>query len=185
MSETTQLIEIDKGPHSEEFSVLTDMQKRFVTAIVVVGAKRDYGAECARLAGYEPKWARQKAYELMRNPKVLAAIRREADIKLQASVLIGTMVLEEIALDEKHKDRLKAATELLNRGGMMLIQKVEHTHKDDRTAAELVAFIRAMAAKNGMDPQKLLGHTDEVQDADYEEVDPEFAAMMGDDDAED
>lgn len=184
MTEERNLIEIDRGPHSAEFAVLTDMQKRFVTAMIVVGAKRDYGAECARLAGYAPGSAKQKAYELMRNPRVLAAIRREADLKLQASVLLGTMVLEEIALDERHKDRLKAATELLNRGGMMLIQRVEHTHKDDRTAAELVAFIKAMAAKNGMDPQKLLGHTEEVEDADYEEVDPEFNAMMGEADAE-
>jgi phage terminase small subunit len=184
MMEERHLIEIDRGPHSEEFMVLTDMQKRFVTAMIVVGAKRDYGAEAARLAGYEPKWARQKAYELMHHPKVLAAIRREADLKLQASVLLGTQVLEEIALDEKHKDRLKAATELLNRGGMMLIQRVEHTHKDDRTAAELVNFIRTLAVRNGMDPQKLLGHTEEVEDADYDEVDPEFLAMMGEADAE-
>lgn len=179
------------GPHTPEFDALTDKQKRFVTAMLVVGAKKDFGAEAARVAGYSPDCAKQIAYTLMRHPKVLAAIRREADLRLQGSVLLGTQVLEEIALDPMHKDRMKAAVELLNRGGMMLIQKIEHTHKDERTATELVNFIRNMAIKNGIDPATLLGREepvpqieDKTVDAQYTEIDPALVEIMGDPDAE-
>lgn len=193
MAGETKLLESIKSG-GEAYESLTDQQKRFVTAMVVVGVKKDFGAEAARLAGYE-KYHKQEAYRLMRNPRVLEAIREEAGKRLQASALLGAMVLEEIALDPLHKDRLKAATELLNRGGMQLIEKHEHIVKDERSAAELVQYIKSMAQKHGLDPRKLLGQSEPV-DAQFTEVpytdeqplrgsdeeDEDFLAILSDDD---
>jgi phage terminase small subunit len=165
--------------------------------MVVVGVKKDFGAEAARLAGYKTGH-KQEAYRLMRNPRVLEAIREEAGKRLQASALLGAMVLEEIALDPLHKDRLKAATELLNRGGMQLVEKHEHIVKDERNAAELVQFIKSMAQKNNLDPRKLLGQAEPVE-AEFTEVpctdekplrgsdeeDDDFLAILSDDDGTD
>lgn len=151
-------------------AALTDMQQAFVKALVTIGVNKQRGAMAARTAGYSQETARQQAYQLMRNPKILAAIREEAELVLNGGVLVGAQVLEEIATDPMHKDRFKAATELMDRGGMQLIQKIEvaHTH-EERTPAELVSFLKSMAEKNGLPTNTYIGGEGAI-DAEFTEV---------------
>lgn len=165
------LEEFNPDEHGPAFNDLTTLQQKFVMALVEVGLTKDFGAKAARIAGYNHDGAKQAAYRLMRNPKVLLALREEADLRMRAGALLGAMVLEEIALDPMHKDRFKAATEMMNRGGMSLIQKVEHLHQhtvEQRSDPELMAVVNRLARTLGTTPAALLGK--DAVDATYTEV---------------
>lgn len=167
------------------FDQLTEMQKRFVCAMLETGGQND--AEAARLAGYSDvgDCAKVRAYKLLRNPLILAAIREESEKRIQAGVGLGASVLVEIARDPLHKDRLKAAESLLNRGGLQIVTKHEITHKDERSTPELEAAVIEMARRLGVDPVKLLGYDPAtVQDAEFTEVQDDLSDLLGDIDYE-
>ena len=147
-------------------SKLTDKQKRFVIAYLETGGANE--TEAARIAGYSetnPNGCSVEANRLMRNDKILAAIKEEAQKRINGGVLLGASVLVEIASDPLHKDRLKAAQSLLDRGGLMQVSKSEHLHiiEDNRTDQELIGFIVAQAKLNGLDPSKLLGFNPDLE----------------------
>lgn len=158
-------------------SRLTEKQRRFVEAYLTTGGQNE--SEAARLAGYSqtnPNGCAVEGFRLMRNDKVIAAIKEEAAKRINGGVLLGASVLVEIASDPLHKDRLKAAQSLLDRGGMMAISKSEHLHiiEDNRSDAELIQFITAQAKLNGLDPKSLLGfdpaEKSEIIDAESAEI---------------
>lgn len=155
-----------------EMQDLTDLQARFVMAMVITGAQN--ATECARIAGYGggAKAQQVRGHELIANPKIIRAFKAEAAKRLEAGVLIGASVIMEIALDPGHKDRLKAAESLLNRGGMALITKHEHdvNINDTRSTKQLEAYIVHMAKQMKMDPVKLLGYSPDATDAEFTEV---------------
>lgn len=149
--------------------LLTENQRGFVIAMLETGAQNQERA--AILAGYggNDNSAAVAAHRLMRNPMVLAAIREEADRRLKSGALLGASVLVEIAGDPKHKDRFKAATELLNRSGLIVEQTHRVIHEDNRTDAELERSLRTMLAKHGVDAAKVLGLPASVE-GEFEEV---------------
>lgn len=144
-------------------------QRRFVIAYVeeplLNGRGNALGA--ARLAGYGSTTAGR---DLMRNPKVLDAIEECARQRLRGGALLGASVLVDIAGDTtaKGSDRIKAATELLDRAGIITETKHHVVVEDNRTEAELVAFIKAKAKLAGVDPALFLGH--DAVDGDFVEV---------------
>lgn len=158
---------------------LNPQQRAFVLAHVALGGED--ATKAARAAGYggdNPTSVKVQAYRLTHSPKVRLAIKEIAESKIHAQAAYGAQVLVEIARDPTHKDRYKAATEIMNRSGMMVVQKVEHDHihraEDD---AEKVRRIVLFAQQMGMDPRKLLGGAKELQgvtlDAQFEIVDTE------------
>lgn len=143
------------GPAMKE---LTKAQQGFVVAMVEMGAPN--ATEAARLAGFggTDQATRVAAKRLMGNPSILAALREEADKFMRGAVLIAGRALEEIALDRNHKDRLKAATELLNRAGLIVKTQHEVVVTDNRVEADVVAQIVEIARRTGQDPKALLGY---------------------------
>lgn len=162
---------------------ITPQQRAFVVAFVETGGRNATAA--ARAAGYapgNPEAQRVTAYRLTHDEKVLDAIREQANKQIQSSILIGTQALVEIAQEVSHKDRLKAAVELVNRGGLLLATQhnVNVNVRDDRNAGEMVARIEAMAKSLGLDAGALLGAAvgrprlpapEEALDAEFEVVD--------------
>ena len=159
------------GPAMSE---LTELQQKFVMVLADVGGD---AKKAAMLAGYSHgKNGTHLGVEGWRNthnPKVLAAIREVADQRIRGGGILAASVLVEIASDPMHKDRLKAAVELANRGGLEHVQKIEVLHKDDRLDPEVVANIIRLAKEQGVNPKKYLGYDPDKEAAiegDFEEV---------------
>lgn len=100
-------------------SALTEMQAAFVEEFVGLGGKPGCATEAALAAGYaggDPKVARVRASELLKNEKVLEAIKRGTETKLRAGTIYAAEVLLELARSGPPSVRLQAAKELLDRG---------------------------------------------------------------------
>lgn len=158
-------------------TALTPLQRAWVRALVDTGGnatkaagEAGYGADAATPAQKQNACA-VAGYANARNPKVQDAIREEAGHRLYSGALIGASVLIEIASDPQHKDRLKAATKLLDHNGYQIIAqqeiKVTHTPDNRETVAKIVEF----AQKMGLDPKQLLGQYGVTIDADFKVVD--------------
>lgn len=138
---------------------LLPQQRAFVRALIATGGGDN--TKAARLAGYggtNPQSAHVQASRLAHNPKVVEAIREEAERTIRASVALGAGVLVEIAKDAMHKDRFKAANALLDRGGMLLVQKSEVLHHHLTDEKSVTERITVLAERLGLDPVLLLGN---------------------------
>ncbi len=168
MSETRPLVpHHTTGRPGPALAKLRRRQQLFVYWICELGGNVRKNTEAARRAGYTGGEDTMKAtaYRLMNDTDVLAAIKEEAEKRLHSGLLLGTSVLLEIANDSFHKDRLKAALAIMDRAGMHA--KSEHTVNvnDARTDKEVIDRIGMLAARLGLDPQKLLGRP--VVDAEF------------------
>ena len=156
---------------------LSKPMRCFVVALLETGgidATRAAGA-----AGYggtqNSQW--QAAHRLSHNPKVMLAIKEEADKRLRAGAILAASALVEICGDVRHKDRFKAAQELLNRAGLIVQTEHKVIVEDNRTTDEIEQAIILLARRNGIDPTKLLGPANkaaqkaEAIDGEFEEVD--------------
>jgi hypothetical protein len=172
----------DMGP---AMRLLGPESQRFVMEYLLVGGNIDLAetalVEAGALAPGKVS-AKRQVMDMLRNTKVLSAIREEADKRMKAAAILGASVLVEIANDKFHKDRLKAATELLNRSGLVVEDVSRVIVEDSRSTEEIVKRVTALATKVGVDPRKLLGN---VIDAEYVELDAglppaedSFEAMM-------
>lgn len=151
---------------------LNDNQRIFVCALGVHGG--DQG-EAYRAAGYLVKndnSARACASRLANSDPIIAAIKEEALRRLDSASMLAVSTLVELASYKNPDDkvRVKAANSLLDRIGGFA-GKTEHSIviKDDRTTAELIAFIKNTAAANGLDARQLLGLPAPI-DVEYVEV---------------
>lgn len=156
---------------------LNQNQRNFVVAFIMQGGQNATAAALA--AGYANTEgsARVAAHRLVHHPRVQLALREEADKRLRAGALLGASVVQEIASDALHKDRLKAAIELLNRSGLLVEQTHRVIHEDNRSDSELERAVLAMATKYGMDPVKLLGDATKKVAAAAAAVDAEFVEV--------
>lgn len=146
--------------------LLNPMQRAFVIAMVETGG--DSARAAATMAGYANSNG-QSSMRLSHNPKVQAAIKEEAEARVRGGLLLGASVLQEIARDPMHKDRLKAALALMDRGGMAIVTEHRMTIDDRRNDKEVVARILQLAAQAGMDGPKLLKEYG-VVDAEFTEI---------------
>lgn len=147
----------DLGP---AMRALTDRQRRFVRMYLDYPTARDY--VLAKMAGYSANSAvaiRVAAHRLLHTPGVLAAINEEIDKRFKGKgVAISQRALFRIASTDGHKDQIKAAVALLDRGGFQVTSEHRVTvEKTDRTGKAMVGRIRALAERLGIDAEKLLG----------------------------
>jgi len=144
---------------------LTEPQRRFVTAYVENGGSNE--ADAAYRAGYgsTPGDCASIANRMLRAPRILTAIREEADKRLKSGAILASSVLVEIASNRMHRDQYKAAVELLNRAGLVVEGVSRVIVEDHRTEEEIVRRIADLADKLGIDPKKLLGS--DVVDAEF------------------
>ena len=130
---------------------LTEQQTEFVVQYLNSGADR---RKAALAAGYSKKGLDQCAYRLLRNPKIQAAIRDEAENHLNTHVALASATLVDLCKNAKSGAvRLQAAQALLDRGGLPLIRQSEHRHviEDTRTDKELQDHVKQLMGELGLD----------------------------------
>jgi phage terminase small subunit len=142
------------GPAMSE---LTEQQQKFVLAYFQIGGKSV--ARAAEAAGYYGGGSAAKVagHRLMKNPKVMEAMKEEALLTLDRGAIVAIHAMIEIAASPTHKDRQKAAADLMDRRGFIRVTGQAITVEDKRTDAELIEYIRATALKHRLDPKLLLG----------------------------
>jgi hypothetical protein len=166
--------------HGPAFSALTDKQKRFVLACLMLGDSND--AEAIRMAGYDTHLEKQMGFSLSRNPKIIAAKREEADRRLKGGALLAASALMAIVRNPIHPDHFKATKELLNRSGFPTVTQhnisVEHRDMTDiEKDHRIIALCKELGLGDSETRKMLIGP--ETIDAEYTEVDPDLAEMMG------
>ncbi|UQY83670.1 terminase small subunit [Ralstonia pseudosolanacearum] len=152
---------------------LTPKQLAFVKAYTATGGAN--GTQAAIAAGYSASGGKTgklgasvAAHRLLRDPRIIEEIKKEADRRLRAGVCLAAATLEELCGNAQSESvRLQAAQALLDRGGMQLASLSQHTVtiEDKRTDDELLARIAQM--------QKELG----LKVIDAEVVPPKLAAL--------
>jgi phage terminase small subunit len=131
---------------------LTPMQARFAEAYVANGG---HGEDAAKVAGFSPHTARIKASQLLRLPKVQAAVRAHAFAQVDKLAPKALAVLERIIEDPNAapRDRSRAAEAILDRGFLHKVsrQEVEVEHRVSPTdiIAEVWARRDARLAEQG------------------------------------
>ena len=169
---TTLPAEQPQYDQNSAMAALMPQQQRFVEALVNGGAGPTAVASAAVAAGYSP--SSNYGWQLMRQPRVLAAVREEAAKHLVSGALLGAKVLSEIAMDSQHKDRFRAARELLAHSGFTITQKIEmRVDQTNSEARELIKEIKEFAKATGLDAKQLLGSIgvrDVIVDAEFAEV---------------
>jgi hypothetical protein len=143
--------------HGPAMSALSERQRKFVLAM----ASDPYAsaASWARAAGYSNANAacRTRAFELLRDPRVEAATFEVARaVMATVGPVLATHVLMRTAANPDHPMQVKAAELIANRTGFSEKQQIEVTHRD-LTGEALIARLRALAERNGLDAEKLLG----------------------------
>jgi hypothetical protein len=157
----------DLGP---AMLALSEMQRKFVIAFVRSGGRNANRAAIA--AGYSDRGsgAKVRAHKLLNNLKVIAALREFGERQLDGSVFVAIAGLVEIASDPKHRDRYKAAADILDRCGFARTTRHEVVAvKDERCTADLLALVAQYARQAGRDPKALLENTDLIE-GDFESV---------------
>lgn len=180
MGELVIRIEDDRESDGPAMSCLTEQQRAFVLVLTTTVGKDGDADPCraAAATGY----VKEAGYRLMRNPRILAAAREEAEKRLYSASLLGINGLIDIAKNPTHKDRFQALKHLAKLNGFVEVQKVEVEHKTEGQT-EMVARVIANAKALGLDPRELLGQVGVVIDAEFTVVEP--AAVIVDMAAED
>ena len=146
--------QVDYGPAMAQ---LTDLQRKFVLAMMSdpFGTATDW----ARLAGYSDiaNGCKVAGHHAVHDPKIETAVYEMTRALLHTvGPAVATATLLRVAADPKHKHHLRAAELIANRVGFHEVSevRVEHTHVSASAARERIS---QLAAKHGLDPQKLLG----------------------------
>ena len=144
---------------------LIGRQRKFVEALMTLGADSAAIRQAAIMAGYSPN----HGYHMMQDDRVMAAVRELATKTVAGSALIGVKVMVEIATTAGHKDQFQAAKHLAALNGFTAEQRivVEHLEPDKKA---LIIEVRELANQLGMDPRTLIESTGLVIDAEFEEV---------------
>lgn len=172
MSKAVTVILPDDPSYGPAMRGLTDKQRIFVQVLLDTGGTNETAAARAAYPDQSENSVAVTAHRMAHSPKIIAAIREEAENRLASHTLLASSQIAMIARDVTHKDCLKACTELLNRGGLPFIAKSEHKVlvTDERTEQEMLERIRHLALAQGLDPKKLLGTYGVVVDAEFTEV---------------
>lgn len=157
-------------------AALPPAQRAFVAAKVHFGCSN---AEAARKAGYsknQPADAKVTGYQLAHQENIQAAIIEESRkvICSEGPRSIQTLVAIRDDKTKDAKDRLKAAIELLNRGGLNAVSEHHLTVEHKMTDAQKDQRILALCQELGIpqtEARKMLIAPD-VIDAEFAEVPP-------------
>ncbi len=157
-------------------AALSPAHRAFVVAKVHFGCSN---AEAARRAGYSKdklQHAKVTAYRLAHTDGIQAAIIEESRKVVCGEGPKSIRTLVEIRDDKtkEPKDRIKAAIELLNRGGLNAVSEhhmvVEHTMTDAQKDRRILELCRELGIAD-MEARKLL-IAPSVVDAEFTEVPP-------------
>lgn len=149
------------------------MMRSFVVALVQTGRSATDAAEIAGYSASNRNVLQSRGSQLAHDARVQAAILEECQKLIRADGPMALTVLRTIAKDTTAppRDRLKAATEILNRGGFHAVTQhnVTVTHQTEK---EKDREILALATELGLDDAakaKLLGKPVTV-DAEFTEI---------------
>lgn len=161
----------DDHEYGPAMSALNERQRAFVMAMIEFPGITQ--AKAAKLAGYQnsPGGLKVHGHYCAHHPAVQAAMREEAEKRINSGSLLAASVLLKMLTDSKveAKDRIKAAGMLLDRSGFGAAQTINvNKTVTDRTGPAMLERIRALAAANGLDAVKLLGGN--VVDGEFSEV---------------
>lgn len=164
----TSMIPYEPDSFGKKMQACTENQQRFVLGHIYYQGRAP--GRAAAEAGYSPKTSDQIAHNLLRNVRVQEAIHEEATRQLHSSVALGLGVIMQIAMNDGHKDQLKAA-KMLAEGGRLItpadqVIEVKHT-TDEKTQVKAISHL---ARQLGLDPSVLLGQYGVVVDAEFEDV---------------
>jgi phage terminase small subunit len=147
---------------------LTEMQRNFVIHYVETGG--DNATASARAAGYQTG-ERVRAHELLRHPRVLAAMKEETERRLQEDLPAARFALAQVVRNPAHKDHLSAVKLTLALQGLSAINKSEHVHTVD--TASLADQIKMLEAQLPVSLRKRLTGPIDVP---FEVVDEDWVA---------
>jgi phage terminase small subunit len=148
----------DWGPLGPKMAALNERQRNFVHAILTRKPGRGAATEAYKLAGYRARWPNKEAHSLLRNPKVIDAINEEAKKVVRGAGLAEAIVaLQNMVRDPSHRDHARAVATILDRTDpVVTTQKIDVRHTD-LSGEAMIARIKELAAKHGLDAEKLLG----------------------------
>lgn len=148
---------------------LTPNQRNYVVALVTRKARNN--TQAAMMAGYggTDEATRVAAKILNRNPRVILAIREEADKVIRSAAVLGANVLREMVDDPSVPAgvRRQCANDLLDRSDLQVTTKHEVNVKHE-TSDELKREIAEIARRLGQDPSKFIDGP--IIEAQYTEV---------------
>ncbi|MGA7675851.1 MAG: hypothetical protein WCA78_12510 [Rhizomicrobium sp.] len=141
--------------------ILADLSERqavFVREYVERGGRPGAAVDAAVAAGYARPGragraaARSRAYELLRNPKVLTALRDELTRKLNTGAALGVQVLIDLAQRAQSEQvRFSAARELVDRGYGPVVSRSANLNAN-ASIEDFWARLDAMEAAAGQAP---------------------------------
>jgi hypothetical protein len=139
-------------PQSER--PLSTRERVFIEKYMEFGGGRGAGLPAALAAGFKRSYAPFAAHRMLRRPIVARVIEERQKIRLRVLVPKAVDAIEEILDDKGHKDRLKAANQILNRVDPLL---VAHQHaidvtvkSDDEIGLKLLRWLRELGASREM-----------------------------------
>ena len=152
-------------------SALNDRQRAFVVALNNAGGKN--ATEAARSAGYADDGGasiRNHGNWLLHNPNIQAAIVEDARARIAGDLHATLDIIDDIANNPQHKDRLAAAKVKLHHAGMVEITKVQHEGTVTVTFDQKLERYKALLAQTGGEPDKALAPFIEGE---FTEVEPD------------
>jgi hypothetical protein len=135
---------------------LTPKMRAFAEAYCDLGGQN--ATKAAMVAGYAQSAAAAVASRLLRRDDVLAYLRHLVETKFRAEAIKSATVLAKIRDDETAPvgERRKAASELLDRAGLIVAKLNQHhvTIEDTRPEAQIAEILRLCKAQ-GIEPSAL------------------------------
>ena len=131
-------------------SALNDRRRAFVVAFNNGGGKN--ATEAARAAGYADTGSgriRVQAHEMLHDPNVQAALVEDARARLAGDLHATLDIIDDIANNPQHKDRLAAAKMKLHHAGMVEVTKVQHEGTVNVTFDQKLERYKALLAQTG------------------------------------
>ncbi len=153
----SELVETDDSP----LSGLTAMELRYVEAFAALAGTHGAMTNAARYAGYSPKTCTVKGSQMIRKPKILAALRYLTEHKAHASAIMAMTTLQHLAMNGNDSIRLKASERILGYSGIIVqtIHRHEHMIQDNRTPEQVKIAISEKAQKLGLDVKSMIDIT--------------------------
>jgi hypothetical protein len=145
----------DQGHLGPAMRALTPMQQAWVHATVQSGLDATKAAAAAGYTG-DRKTLKSTGWKLAHDERVQEALREEASKLIRSHSVMAVSVMAEIARDRQAapRDRLRAAAELLNRGGLASEHKIVVESRTNRV--DQIREIHQLAGGLGLDPLPML-----------------------------
>jgi phage terminase small subunit len=151
--------ELTKSDFGPAMAILTERQQKFVLAMVTIPGCTFKRA--AVEAGYSDvaDGAKVRGHYLAHQPAVQAAIREEAGRRLNSLSLLAANTMMAVMEDPEapHRDKMKAASAVLDRTGFAMTQNVNvNKVVTDMSYEAITQRIRDACDRLGLDPEQFL-----------------------------